>query len=45
MIGFVYQEPMKIPMRPLGGRARQKRNIAGRSVSSSVAESSANVWM
>ncbi len=36
MIGWVYQEPKKMPVLPLGGRRRQKRHIGGRSSSSSL---------
>ncbi len=45
MMGAVYQEPMKMPTLPFGGRARQKDHMGGRSRSSSVGPSSAKVRM
>src|SRR5258706_3481879 len=35
-MGSVYHEPKRMPMRPLGGSACQKRHISGRSRSTSV---------
>ncbi|MNC85129.1 hypothetical protein D3C83_07090 [compost metagenome] len=36
-MGSVCQAPKKMPIRPLGGSARQKRHMGGRSASSSDA--------
>ena len=45
MMGAVYQEVKKIPVLPLGGSTRQKRQKSGRSRSSSVGWPKAWAWM